>query len=360
MWGFWLPIMGRERAEQHWRYLVARYAAYPVVWCLAGEVQMGVYANQRARGAALAADLAEQASGWTAIGRTVRRIDPYRNLITTHPAAPDNGPDYLVDDHAPVPGSGRSVLLEDDVLDFDMLQPGHYGFQLLDKMVEIVGRAVALAPRMPVVNAETNYEGIAGSSWQDQQRFQFWTSMLDDCAGYTYGAAGIWQFWTKKEFSKGGDSDNVENAGGGPWEEVMHLPGSAQVGIGRRFLQALPWGRFERIDEPEVVARGRRSSFASGIPGSIAVYYVPSGLEPDSSCGILVGGERRNFWWRLCLPIRVPEGELEAYWFDPRTGEETPIGPVRAEAGLWTPPPKPSLLDWVLVVVDRERLRSIT
>jgi hypothetical protein len=356
--------MGRERAGQHWDYLVARYSAYPVVWCLAGEVQMAVYANQRQGGAVLHDDLQAQATGWTDLADHVRRTDPHRNLVTVHPAATDHMPEITSPDLpagvSVVSGSGRSVLLRDDALDFDMLQPGHYGFQLLDKMVEVVNAALDQDPAMPVVNAEVNYEGIAGSCWADQQRFQFWTSILDGAAGYTYGAAGIWQFWTVDEFSKGGESDNVEDAGGGPWSEVMHLAGSTQVGIGRRFFESLPWSRFQRIDEPEVRNRERRSSFGRGIPGVISVYYVPSGLEPDSSCGILKGGERHNFWWRVVLPIQVPDGDFEAYWFDPRTAQEQPIGRVEPTDGCWTPPPKPSLLDWVLVVLDRDRMAAIS
>jgi hypothetical protein len=29
--------MGMEKVKKHWRYLIARWSAYPVVWCLAGE-----------------------------------------------------------------------------------------------------------------------------------------------------------------------------------------------------------------------------------------------------------------------------------------------------------------------------------
>jgi len=39
-WGYFLTIMGVAKAKQHWRYLVARYGAYPVFWCLAGEQTM--------------------------------------------------------------------------------------------------------------------------------------------------------------------------------------------------------------------------------------------------------------------------------------------------------------------------------
>jgi hypothetical protein len=36
-WGYYLPKMGARKMSQHWRYLIARWGAYPVVWCLAGE-----------------------------------------------------------------------------------------------------------------------------------------------------------------------------------------------------------------------------------------------------------------------------------------------------------------------------------
>jgi hypothetical protein len=44
-WGYHLPWLGVERMKQHWRYLVARYGAYPVIWCLAGEGTMPMAAD---------------------------------------------------------------------------------------------------------------------------------------------------------------------------------------------------------------------------------------------------------------------------------------------------------------------------
>ena len=37
--------MGIERVKKHWRNLVARYGAYPVIWCLAGEVNLPTYSH---------------------------------------------------------------------------------------------------------------------------------------------------------------------------------------------------------------------------------------------------------------------------------------------------------------------------
>ena len=271
MWGFWLNLMGIERVRKHWRYLVARYGAYPVTWCLGGEIQMAVYQVQRAGGDHLREHVVGQAEGWTDIAAYVRDIDPYRNLITAHPAAVGVQPVPSRDADGvslkSLSGSGRSVLVSDSALDFDMLQVGHHGFQLLGTTVELVRAAVAQEPPMPVVNGEVNYEGIAGSCWQDMQRFQFWTCMLDGGAGYTYGAAGLWAFWSLHTFSKGGESENVEDAGGGPWQEVMHLPGSEQVGIGKRFLERYPWWSFRPIQEPAVGGARTTHVLRDGRPG---------------------------------------------------------------------------------------------
>ena len=42
-WGYFMPWMGVEKVKAHWRYLVARYGALPVVWCVAGEANLPYY-----------------------------------------------------------------------------------------------------------------------------------------------------------------------------------------------------------------------------------------------------------------------------------------------------------------------------
>ncbi len=42
-WGYFIPWMGVEKMKRHWRNIVARWGAYPVVWCLAGEATMAYY-----------------------------------------------------------------------------------------------------------------------------------------------------------------------------------------------------------------------------------------------------------------------------------------------------------------------------
>ena len=42
-WGYHLPWTGVEKMKKHVRYVMARYGALPVVWCMAGEVNLPYY-----------------------------------------------------------------------------------------------------------------------------------------------------------------------------------------------------------------------------------------------------------------------------------------------------------------------------
>ena len=102
-WGYHLPWLGIERMKKHWRYLVARYGALPVVWCAAGEGTMPFYRSEKPN-----EDAALQKQGWTAVIRSIRSTDPFGRIITIHPG-----------------GSARDTVADPAVLDFDMHQTGH-------------------------------------------------------------------------------------------------------------------------------------------------------------------------------------------------------------------------------------------
>ncbi len=61
--------VGVDGLKRHWRYLVARYGAYPVFWILGGE---------------LTNDTKWGVGPWGEVGRYVRSIDPYRHPLTVH------------------------------------------------------------------------------------------------------------------------------------------------------------------------------------------------------------------------------------------------------------------------------------
>jgi hypothetical protein len=329
MWGYYLSFMGVEKAKKHWRYLVARYGAYPVVWCLAGEARMPTYAYQDQPDKVKQSEM-NQKEGWTEVAHYVRELDPYRNLITVHPSG----------------GSASRDQIEDtSTLDLEMLQTGHSGYYCMDDSVEILTEAVARKPRMPVFNSEVCYDGIMGGSRQEVQRFYFWASMTSGACGHTYGAQGIWNMSSRAESFRG----TTGSWGDGFWQDVMHLPGSGQVGLGRRFFERYPWWLFQPREEPALAELDSKYAFATGIPGVVAVYYMPVLCVEPHLRGMRGGA----------VTIEK-DAAYTAYYFNPRTGAETEAGAVTPDAnGQWKPPKVPSMEDWVLVLENKEALAKV-
>lgn len=319
-WGFYLKFAGVEVMKKHWCNLVARYAAYPVAWCIAGEAVGAFYFENWGD------DYPAQArKGWTEITRHVRSLDPYHNPITVHPTFPDS----------------RAMIEDDSLLDVDMLQTGH-SYTSMQQTVRTVIECIAKTPPLPVVNGEPMYEGIMGTCWHDMQRFCFWTSMLSGSAGHTYGANGIWQMSTPEE-----PCVSISGSWGDTtWEEAHQLAGSAHMGIGKRLLERYPWSRFQPRVEPNWNHEERISPFAAGIPGAVWVIY----LTTDSI--------ETKFWGLKGKSIQIePGARYRAYFHNPRTGADKEVGPVEPDANnTWPIPRKPSREDWVLVVEDRGAL----
>ena len=318
-WGYYLRYMGVENAKRMWRYLVARYGAYPVVWCLAGEATSGFYAEDRKRAEEL------QKDGWTEVGRYVKEIDPYHHPLTIHPAK-----------------TSRDCVHDASILDFDMLQTGgHDGWNRVDDTVETVCRQYAAEPTMPVINAEVCYEGHQHTNWQDVQRLAFWVNMMSGACGYTYGAAGLWQMNSGAEQFGGPTPAAVSRIHEDTtWEEAARYPGAVQVGRSARLLQRYEWWRFEPhlewVSQPRTT-ENYKLPYAAGIPGAVRFIYVP---------------HKRMYCWDGPKVTGIEAGlRYRAYYFDIATGQEVDLGAVEAdEQGSWQAPDMRYSRDAVLVM----------
>ena len=316
-WGYFLPWMGVEKMKQHWRYLIARWGAYPVVWCLAGEATMPYYLSKTKE-----KDKEDQKAGWTELGRYVREIDPHGRLVTIHP-----------------PDLGRDQVQDDSVLDFEMLQTGHSGYDTIPNTIGQVIASRKRRPTMPVLVSEVNYEGIMHGTSDEVQRLAYWGCMLSGAAGHTYGANGIWQFNTRRQ--PYGPSPHGATWGDQPWEDAHRLPGSKHLGLAKGLLERYQWWRFRAHPEWVQPSAGKKDYFAphaAGIPKQVRVIYI---YWP--TFGVLQD------------PIRVkgiePDVRYSALFFDPRTGREHPLGHVQPDGeGTWDIPVLPTLKDWVLVM----------
>ena len=288
--------VGLEGYQRHWRHLIARYGAYPVVWIAGGEAT-------------------DQQGPWAEVAKYVKATDPYRRLLVYH-----------------APGHPRQAIRENAIFDFDMVAIGHDGFQTAQQTLETMQSCLAQPPRRPVICGEACYEGHMQTNFQDLQRHLFWSFMLSGAAGHTYGAAGVWHA------SVEGDPGITPVYDLTTWQEGMRCPGARQIGLGKKLLERYPWQRFE--PHPEWVEAG---CFAAGIPGQLRVIYMP---------------RRKIYDWRGPRMENLdPEGNWRVYYFDPASGRVFEQGILKASAKAGEPPAQPvhfqedvpSPQDWVLV-----------
>src|SRR5579863_1523360 len=310
-WGYFIPLMSLEKAKKHWRYLVARWSAYPVVWCLAGEGTMPYYLSKTKE-----QDADVQKHGLTELARYVRSIDPHHHPITIHPS-----------------NAARACVDDPSVLDFDMLQTGHSDRASAPNTIETIHRELDANPRMPVLIGEVCYEGIQEASRQEVQRFMFWSAILSGAGGHTYGANGIWQVNTREK--PYGLSPHGHSWGGPAWDIATALPGSGQLGMAKALLMRYSWWKVEprpELIEPRWSKEDYWKPFAGHIPGQAIIGFTPAAYS---------GATFHN----------LKPGSYRAFFFNPADGRETEIGNITPNAdGSWKIAEVPIFQDWVVVL----------
>jgi hypothetical protein len=310
-WGYFIPRMGMDKVKKHWRYLIARWSAYPVVWCLAGEGTMPYYLSKTKE-----QDAEVQKHGLTDLARYVRATDPHHHPITIHPSS-----------------SARLCVDDPSVLDFDMLQTGHSDRQSAPNTIQTINRSLAAEPKMPVLVGEVCYEGIMEASRQEVQRFMFWAAILSGTGGHTYGANGIWQVNTREK--PYGLSPHGHSWGGPAWDIAAQLPGSGQLGLAKALLMRYPWTKLQPnpdLIEPRWSKEDYWKPYAAEIPGRAIFAYMPSAFANPSL-------------------HNLKAASYKAFFFNPVDGSEAAVGPVTPDAsGSWKIAEVPIFQDWIVVL----------
>lgn len=317
-WGFFMKFAGKEVLKKHWRNLMARWAAYPVAWCIAGEANMTFYDD-----ASLPyhEHLRRSRHDWNDMVQYVKALDPFGRLITIHPTQ-----------------KGHEQIEDETLLDLDMLQTGHSGMTTLVPQMKAIAEAVA-RKKLPVINSECCYEGICGSSYCDVQRYIFLSDFFLGAAGHTYGANGIWQLnGLDKPY---GVSPHGAAWGDTSWKDAAALPGSLHIGLCKQWLTRFDWTQLEQ--HPEWVEnpcslKACDGHFCAGIPGKLRLIFKPN-----------FGGD---FWGSLRVLGLEAGAVYRAFRFNPITGVETDLGEAVPEAdGSWRFPRVDSFQDWLYALV---------
>lgn len=312
-------VFDLQWAKRVTAYCTVRYGAYNSLWCLSGEYQY-----------------AFKDCGWTEesfndLGRSVQAHNPYGHPLSIHPSARlDWPPPHDCQSSRPFHASGW--------LDHHWLQTG----QSIDRMHNIVTRATenrALSPSRPVFCSEGYYDVSDDPDQSYHARWQAWVAMLSGCAGYGYGAHGIWQFYDPAD-PKGetGKPDRRVI----PWSQALQFEGSTMMRPVRSLLTRYPWWQLEPHREwllvdgqpsPLPTATDLRPPHCAAIPGQLCLIYIPRGNASRA------------------LKLTNLHGELyQGQWYNSRTGETTWLGDTPAGQTEWPIPrrPSPADEDWVL------------
>lgn len=306
-------VFDAEQARKLAAYFAVRYGAFNVIWALAGEYQYTF-----------------RDCGWTAddidaLGEAVQAHNPYGRPVSIHPSGQTRWEDgHGVQSSRPFQASSW--------LDHHWLQTG----QSADRMFWIVERAQenrALEPARPVFCSEAYYDRADDPDSAYHSRWQAWTALLSGCAGYGYGAQGVWQFRDEAFEEPGKLVPHTAE-----WREAIAFEGSRQAGIVATVLGELPWHRWEPAREALLV-EGKPAGKPTpedvtppthaAVPGELHVVYVPRGN----------GGKRLEL---------VDEGTFALRWVDPRTGESVEAGPLDGTLAL-PERPEPGE-DWVAIL----------
>lgn len=306
-WGYHLPWLGTEKMKAHWRYIIARWGALPVVWVAAGEQAMPWYLSGNKE-----AETEQLRREWTEVIRSIQEQNVFGRLVTAHPR--NNARDEVIDAH---------------ILDFEMQQTGH-GHATARHAAKAL-EAWKRPPLMPVISGESRYEAleIKPPLGTREAREAFWAHLLNSgVAGHTYGVNGVWQVnLPDRRFGK---SPSGGDWGGTPWREAMSMPGSSQLAQAKKFLLGLPW--HDMLPAEDIFENAVSASVSKDKRFALAYAIGAKALTVDVA--------------------RFP-GPVQLKWFDPTSGEIRAIGASGAKE--IRPPGKNQAgdEDWVLLVEPR-------
>lgn len=293
-----------ENVEPYMSFLIRRYGPRPnLIWILGGDVRGDVHPEV-----------------WKKAAMLIKAGTPSR-LLCYHPFGRTDSSDWF------------------DWTDIHMFQSGHrrYDQRSLGSWDDLgktqhwfgednwryVSRDLSLTPLRPTLDAEPSYEQIPqglhdGNEpyWQDHdvRRYAYWSVFAGAC-GFTYGSNAVMQF-LKPGFAPSFSPKEY-------WDEALHHPGSAQVGLLRELMEQLPFttGRAAQ----ELLPDGDGEHY-----DRVAVF---------SGDGFLLCYDYTGRSFRLTL--RMPgahASQADAWWFDPSLGKKSYIGSfVLNETHTFTP-----------------------
>ncbi|MDY0098928.1 MAG: glycoside hydrolase family 140 protein [Bacteroidales bacterium] len=305
-WGKGPVIFNKENAFKYGQWIGNRYKDYPnIIWINGGDRDGG----------------GENKPIWDALGEGIKSADG-NHLMTFHPWG----------EH-----SSSKWFHESGWLDFNMCQTGH-GQRSYAIYKGLVVRDFNLVPPKPCFDGEPRYEDhpvgwnpeVLG--WFDEAdiRQALYWNLFSGAFGHTYGCHPIWQMKTPEREAVGLVRNN--------WYDVLDLPGAGDLVHARRLLESRPF--LSRIPDQSLLTPSYipETDYIVATRGDgYALIYFPTGFSAEIEIGRI--GTAVNAWW-----------------YDPRTGEPILIETLTdIKKMTFTPPDKGRGNDWILVLDDASR-----
>jgi len=276
---------GGPDEQRFYRYAVARLAAFSnVSWDITNEYQLF------------------RDEAWVdKMGAFVKQCDPYDHVASVH-------------------GHGEFPFRTSQWADFAMYQcwdeHGGHDFMLRNRCLQ----AESGRP-MPQVNEEYGYEDHYPQGWGESRKAP--ARSADNRRRLAWGMCMAGCYQTTGERADRGTGRGADTGGGwinGRGDDTMTmLVGYSHM---RAFFESFEWWKAEPRDDLVTSGAGCLAE-----PGRQYAVYLPAGGS---------------------VTVRLEPGSYRAQWFDPRTGQSTPLPPARGPS--WTSPPALDGEDWALLL----------
>ncbi len=300
------------------RYCVARYACYSILWITGQEITRP---SEEAYDPTMSV-----MDVWVEIAKYVDELDGYKHPNSAHMDVMD------------LSNMAALELQKQSWHTYWATQGGH-GLGMLPTKKHYMAYC---SGEKPVVEAEYNYEDINCGVFTgyDAVRIGAWNAMLNGCAGYTYGAAGIWANCYSTEGNVGW-YDGFTSYNYEPWYMGLDKPGSFEMTYMKNFFMTIKdWSKLVARYEDTRYAdflKDSKKMMSSTDDGTTFVCYF---INEDTSTGKIYGLDNTKTY--------------KALWYNVLTGKFIPVSDNIQGVQQYDVPEKPTTEDWVFLLTSDE------
>jgi hypothetical protein len=306
-WGKGPKIFNRENAFRYGEWIGKRYKDFPnIIWINGGDRDGG----------------GDNKSIWEAIGEGIKSVDP-NHLMTFHPWGEHSSSEWFQ---------------ESKWLDFNMCQTGH-GQRSYAIYRRIIVHDYNLKPVKPCFDGEPRYEDHPVNwnpevlGWFDDadvRQAMYW-DLFSGGFGHTYGCHPVWQM-----AAPGREMIGLARH---YWYDDLDLPGAFDLVHARRLMESRPF--ISRVPAQELIVPDYfpETDYVVATRGEgYAFVYFPAGWPAEINLD------------------RLGAATINAFWYDPRTGEAKPQGQFHGTGSRkFTPLSTGRGNDWILVLDDASK-----